>query len=286
MSDTTTGGDFTPSYSGIIADNGAFSEGWTTKAFGADYNGPLAQAKDLSGLDKMLRDSMAAARVKTEGMVRVPGDTATDDERAAFYKALGVPDDPKGYELTKPEKLPDGVAWDDKFADDFASAAKAAGMTKGQVSKVLDWHFGKLSEQSAASKAALESSIAAEKAELQKTFGSNLDAVVNDAKALANAKWMPQSMRDYILNGGVDPTHGSFGGVPFLEMLAAVKKLAGEDSNAGGIKPTTQSGNTVAHWKEVLKDPNHPDYIAAFVKKDPDAVARYNEAFRAEYGGR
>ena len=49
---------------------------------------------------------MAAARAKTEGMIRVPGDDAKPEDVAAFRKALGVPDDPTGYGLVKPETLP------------------------------------------------------------------------------------------------------------------------------------------------------------------------------------
>lgn len=56
--------------------------------------------------------------------VRVPGDDATPEQRAAFYKKLGRPDDPKGYQL-------DGVQGADKLPQDLVEWFKQASFDAG-----------------------------------------------------------------------------------------------------------------------------------------------------------
>lgn len=40
---------------------------------------------------------------RDEGMIKLPGENATDEERAAFAKAMGIPESPDKYERYKPE---------------------------------------------------------------------------------------------------------------------------------------------------------------------------------------
>lgn len=56
-------------------------------------------AKDLNALAKIARDNQRALR--ESGRVKVPGEGASEQEVAEYRKALGVPDDAKGYEAPK-----------------------------------------------------------------------------------------------------------------------------------------------------------------------------------------
>lgn len=60
-----------------------------------------AGIKDLDGLTKVARDNMRALR--ESGRVKVPGEGAKAEEIAEFRKAIGVPDDAKGYSITAPK---------------------------------------------------------------------------------------------------------------------------------------------------------------------------------------
>lgn len=53
--------------------------------------------KDIAGLAKIARDNMKALR--ESGRLKLPGEGASDAEMAAWRKAIGVPDEPKGYKL-------------------------------------------------------------------------------------------------------------------------------------------------------------------------------------------
>ena len=57
--------------------------------------------------DEMIRSIQAFQ--KREGQVRVPGKDATDDEKAAYQKAVGVPDTPEGYEFPSVPEMTDQI---------------------------------------------------------------------------------------------------------------------------------------------------------------------------------
>lgn len=73
--------------------------------------------------------------------VAIPGETATDEERAAFYNKLGRPEKIEGYELKKPEKLPEGVPYSPEMITAFSNLAFEAGLSKAQAVKVHDWYY-------------------------------------------------------------------------------------------------------------------------------------------------
>lgn len=56
--------------------------------------------KDLDGLVKSYRD--AERGLRDSGRVRIPGEGASEAEVREFHKAIGVPDDAKGYQVSVP----------------------------------------------------------------------------------------------------------------------------------------------------------------------------------------
>lgn len=234
-------------------------------------------------LSKFIKDQMTAARAKTDGMLRVPGEGATPEEIAAFHKALGVPEKPEDYGLQPPEKLPDGVQHDAAMEAAFLAKARELGLNKKQVQALRDWQIESVGTSAAQAREALAKQVEAERAELKAKFGDKLDSTIAEGKSLLNAKGVPEGIKKYIADGGLDPQSGNFGGADFVEFAAWVARATGEDRGAGGVRGGNSPGNTVAHWQAVMKDPKHPDYIA-LAKKEPDAVARYNAAYAAEVG--
>lgn len=97
-----------------------------------------AGVKDLDGLVKVARDNQNALR--ESGRVKIPGEGASESDIKAFHKAIGVPDDPKGYEVSVPKgedgepmKQDDGspVELDQGLIDRVAAAAHKAGVPAG-----------------------------------------------------------------------------------------------------------------------------------------------------------
>jgi hypothetical protein len=70
---------------------------------------------------------------KADRTITVPQQDATPEERAAFYKRLGRPESPAGYELTVPKELADSGAIPADYSKQLAERAHAAGLTKAQA---------------------------------------------------------------------------------------------------------------------------------------------------------
>ncbi len=94
----------------------------STTSSGSDYDWRGAIAGEDKKLAKRLErfDSLstfgksyfeADARLNSGKMVPLLGEDATDEDRAAFNKTLGIPDDPKKYEITV--KPPEGLELSD-----------------------------------------------------------------------------------------------------------------------------------------------------------------------------
>jgi len=75
------------------------------------------------------------------GAVRIPGESATKDEIAAFNEKLGVPKDIGGYGLKYEDlKVPDSIKgkFDEDAFGNFLTWAHSEGFTKKQVQKMVD----------------------------------------------------------------------------------------------------------------------------------------------------
>ena len=263
------GGGFVPSFEGALGADGTFSEGWATKAFGAEYKGPLASAKSFGDVSKMLTDSMTAARQKTEGMIRVPGEGAKPEEVAAYRAALGVPEKPEDYAHV----LPEGVK-DEQLNKEQLNAWKgklhAQGVPKAAAETIINEY---LAEQAATQKATLAEfakGIELEKIELAKRF-PEIDKTVETVKALANRAGIPASLKTAIEKGAFDPLNQSaFWGADALEVMAWAAKATGEDtSGGGGAKP---GGTNMAMAKDIVMNPQNP-LNAKYVAGDKETVA-------------
>ncbi len=235
-------------------------------------------------LADFVRSNMTAARQKTEGLVKVPGEGATPEEIAAYYKAIGVPEKPEDYGLKPPEKLPDGLQHDAEMEKAFLSRARELGLTKSQVAALRDFQINYLGESVAKNRAAMAQVIEAEKAELTKRFGDKLDGTIAEAKALANQKWVPEGMKKYLTGGAVDPQSGDFAGADFLEFVAAAARATGEDRGAGGIRGAGSAAVDLAQAKDIMTNPKNPLH-SEYIKGTGDVFNRVTAAYKAAFPG-
>lgn len=96
----------------------------------------LDQFKDRDTFIKSAADTKAALSKKLEGFVKLPGENATPEELSAYRKAVGVPDDPTGYEVTAPEvaNLP---GFDPEALGPIKEAAHALGLSADQFNGLV-----------------------------------------------------------------------------------------------------------------------------------------------------
>lgn len=172
----------------LLNDDFTFAEGWQERLPDdkfADLKPTLANFRDLPTLGKALKDSMTAARAKTDGMVKLPVAPAADAkpeaieaykaDLAAYRKAVGIPDAPEGYKIEAPKELPEGVTWNPEHAAAFQKVAHELGLTPDQARKLSEFQAGLTSAGYQANVAALKAYDAEQDATVMKAFGDNAD---------------------------------------------------------------------------------------------------------------
>lgn len=119
---------------------------------------PLAQDKSLEvfkGKDwTEVGPSLAKAFVETKKLVgakpsavTMPGEHATPEETAAYRKAIGVPDDPSGYHVTRPEAALGDEWFDEAAQKQFLTEMHKLGTPPHVVQAILNWYGQYLSAQ-------------------------------------------------------------------------------------------------------------------------------------------
>ncbi len=255
----------------VIGPDGKFVDAWQDKLPDdfAEDRALLGRFGDLKTLVKTLKDNMATARAKTDGLVKVPGQDATPEERAAYFKAIGVPDDPKGYGIKPPEKLPEGVTWDNGMSEKFASKAHEIGLTPAQVAALQEWQLSYVGEQSAAPRQALASQMEAEKQELNRAFGASLPKAVDHAQRLAKQEGLKPDI--------FDPNSPDFWGVEALAFASRVASKLGEDKLIPGAAVRNLSGSALG--RDIVTNPQNPHY-ARYQAGDPEITAMVRELYK------
>ena len=217
---------------------------------------------------------MTAARAKTDGMLKVPGPDDPPESWEPVWKALGRPEKPEDYGFAKPEKMPDGVEWNDEFAGGFSTFAHSIGMPKGQAEKLIAWHTEQMGGQAAAMKAAGLQMVEAERKELTEAFGPKLTEAAARAQKAAVEAGLPAEL--------FDPTKGEFMGAQALKLVASLtEKLdeLGAEGSFGGAGTGTATSGGYAYALAVTKDKAHPDH-EKYWKGDADVVKRVNDGWK------
>lgn len=113
-----------------------------------------AGVKDVNQLAKMARDNVKAAR--DSGRIKLPGEGASEAEIAEYRKAIGVPDDPTGYQ--RPEfKDAEGnpIELNTDMLDRVTALAHKEGLPAGPLENVLKGLIQQEMEEKAEAEGAL-----------------------------------------------------------------------------------------------------------------------------------
>ena len=146
------------------------------------YGDPKSVIKALGDTQKALRDS---------GRIKVPGENATDEERAEFRQQMGIPDAPDGYEITvqKPADIEVGEA-DQAFIDKTISKLHERGdflSTPDAANLVHEVAYDMIAERDAQLSAAAEMQREQSEQELRTEWGDQYDINMRFVNAAVSA---------------------------------------------------------------------------------------------------
>lgn len=191
-----------------------------------------AAAERYNSAEDMLTSNITL-RQEIADRIRLPGPNATPEDTQKFRRGLGVPDDPKGYEV----KLPDGVTasdMDQALIDLVRPIAHGANLSAKGFNDLISGFMTKAKEVEAQTEKALKDAAILATASLKKEWGTEFDKnremVFRAVKAFGGDD-MAKAIEEAHIEG-----FGRLGDwPPFLKVMAAIGKRADEaDLHLGG----------------------------------------------------
>ncbi|KKK96401.1 hypothetical protein LCGC14_2663150 [marine sediment metagenome] len=154
-----------------------------------------------------------------------PSKDASDEDVAVYYKSLGRPDEPDGYEFTRPDDLPDWLApTDESKANEIAivTAMHGAGATPEVVQAGINAYYleqKRVGEEAAAAvNKSMEAAVTAQRAKWGADYDENLRIAQNALKTYGGDElvaWLEET------GGGDHPA--------LLGAFATIGRQMGED---------------------------------------------------------
>jgi hypothetical protein len=191
--------------------------------------------------------------LKAEGKsVMIPGENATEEERIAFFKKIGRPEDADKYEVAKPTDWPADLPYDAEGEKWFKGIALKHNLTTAQAKGLFMDYMGEMKTRIASVKTDQETARHAEETRKQenreKAIGELKKEWPNESYQ-ANLTLAQRAVEHF---GGADlkqffedkPELGD--SIPLIKVFAAIGKALGEDTLKGGSsshgKPKPASG--------------------------------------------
>lgn len=212
-----------------INPDGSFVEGWH-KNLGDAYAPYAETAVNFKSVGDLVK---SVVRLRGSGP-KYPGDQATPEDISRFREAAQVPADAKGYGLTPPENLPEGVTWDQATADHLAEIAHKhhipAPALKALAAAQAEVEAGRAKVAAENQAKALQEAQNTLVNEWRGDYDANLSMVRHTTGRLAEA-------------AGIDPADASLAAMSnnpaFAKLIMQVVKNTGE----GGVRTPAGTGD-------------------------------------------
>ena len=242
---------------------------WRTQAAGGDDKtiaklGRYASPSDVAKALIQLQDKISKGELRAN-----LGSDASDEQKAAFRKELGIPETPDGYEVT-------AVTKDSPIVKAVLAAAHGSNATPQQVAAIVNAYVqagqGLKAEEETRSAEARKQA----ESQMRAEWGGEFDMNINIMHTLAEQHLPVQETRNAIMNatiqdvrpdGSFGPLHGTkVGNNPdFLKMMVSIAKV---ENPMVTLSP--QAGTTVQSRVERYNE-IRTKYMGT--KKYTDAVA-------------
>ena len=230
----------------IFADKSyKFVDSWQEQLEGdefADLRKTAANYNSLPGLIRGLKDAKTALHEKTDGLVKIPGEDATEEEVSAYRNAMGIPESPDGYELIE------GIELDDDVASLIRERAHGSNASQADLTAFLETQLEVEKMQVAKMEQEEKEYFAAQRTDLENAFGSQINEKFQLASRAAQTF-------------GLDPEDPMFQHAnvvkAFVEIGESISeaKLVSTESMKNSLSPESQAD-------DIMTNDNNPDHEA------------------------
>lgn len=250
----------------IIGEDLSLAADFADKLEGEEWDAYRATLSKFNGkpLTEVLKSYGEAQKLigkRQEGMVKLPGEGATEEDLAAFRKALGVPETPDDYKLEIPQGLPEGVELDDAALAPLKAEAHKLGVTPEQLQGLLNFQLAKEAQDWAELKQQQEQFTKEAEESLKKEWGQGYE------KKLALVE------RVKLTGGGLPEGHWGNNDPHIQRLLANIGskisegQLGGHAEAVSALSPAMQARDIVMNeanpYHKAYHDSNHPDHESA-----------------------
>lgn len=264
----------------VFASGLEFAPDWFKTALPEEFHGLAKDAKSLPDVFARLKGSRDELASRGSGL-RVPGEKATDEERATFqkelYKLAGVPEKPEEYELAPPE----GMEADTDLIAAVAKLGPEIGLSKAAASKLAEAYNQHILGRAEKIRAEETAAVEADRKALATELGDKADSSIALAKEAAKRNGWPEET--------MDPTNEAFVGASAFKLVLG---LAQELAKATGSDRTGQGqgtgGSQAKDWdwavrvqkgtepeSEYIKDRSHPKYAETWAAIEAAGKAKF-----------
>ena len=227
-----------------------------------------------TGLEEFAKRALGLrqAASQREGWVKLPAKDASDEDRAAYRKAMGIPDRPEDYGIVAPAGK-EAMLGTPEEVGAFARLAHGLGLTREQVQSLTQFDLSRKENYDTAVKAEADAALGKIEAELRQEWGADYDANLTHADGL---------VREF----GGDELIEAFKGLG-LNRHPLVMRFLGKVGRA--LAPDYPSiGQTTAGIQSSFDDVNR-EYGERLAKgenplRDPQFKAKYDAAYTARFG--
>ncbi len=159
--------------SGESGAGGEQNQDWVAEIDGLDDSARESIRKTTFKSPKDLALGHIALLGKLGNSVQIPDSNASEEDRAAFYKTLGRPDSPDGYEIQRPSELPEGMTYDEGLEKAIRAVAHEHGASNELLAAIFT-EYNRLSiDGHKAQTAAINESFRTATTTLQGEWGAN-----------------------------------------------------------------------------------------------------------------
>lgn len=237
---------------------------WRADKNEADYEG---LAKGYTNLEQLL------------GRDKIPKPLSDEDQEGwdRWYAASGRPEAPEKYEFKRPDKLPDGLGYDEDLEADFRATAYGHGLNKKQASALYEKFVAGQIERYQAFHTSKQQARAEAEGNMRREFGQKYEQKVQQAQvALAN-------FADAEFRKRLDET--GLGNDPAMirTWIKIGEQMVGDTRALGKPAPQVNTADLERTIREfegknraALYDKSHPDHSAL--------VKERNRLYEAKFG--
>lgn len=237
----------------------------------------IAKADKLKGIPDVysaLNKMIHAEHMIGANKVEMPTEHSTDEVKAAYREAIGVPKEVTGYEgITRPTDWPEAVPWDDKLIEGYSAIAHELEIPKSKAKGLFDWYCAtKLQEETAFKEfAEQEQATAMESLRTKPGWGEDTEKNLEKIKHLQ--KFLSRGIeKDVILDLEADGLGNKAG---YLQMMMNMVKIVSEKRIEGASPESVEATATLTEQlQQVLDDPY---YLSSNPKDKPANRTLHNQ---------